>query len=376
MTQVVATYSSTKPEEQSYKFVFVVKATSWDDVAEIFKSELGIIQKRNASGRKINGLYLVSCTLKQSELTKDFYEKVIVSSKIAIHTDEKSTTLYPMILEETQIIEERLRWLLLHVSDAVEGFVEIIGYKDKDIIETGRLDPLTSGLSFEAMLDLLDIDWSWARTGVDIQRMRLLVESSTDFNRFKQEYLAITTPKTVWESISDLVLERPLKWGTIKPRLKSIKTLRNKCAHFYTVTDDDYSQARVLREQLVQNLTKKSTITPSDIKAVLELSKQLTETIKVLTQSYTESFKTLNTGARIMQETFGAINGGFQSAIIGATRPNISVLKSLFESYSKPVDLDLDELADESSDDKTSDDKKPTEEGSGEKSDDEKGEKK
>lgn len=356
MTLAVSTNFSSEPKKQSYKFVFVVKATSWDDVADIFKQELGITQKRNESDREISGLYLVSCDLKQSKLTKSFYEKVEKSSKLAIHADEKSNSLYPKILEETQIVEEHLRRLLLHVSDAVEGFIEILGYKDREVVEANALDPITSKLSFEAMLSLLDIDWSWARTGVDDGKMRSLIENSDDFAQFKQAYLLKTTHKTVWDSISKLVLERPIEWKTIEPRLCSIKALRNKCAHFYTVTDDDYSQARELRRQLVQNLTKKSMISTSDINAFAEFSKQLAEAMKILTQSYTESFKTINATTRIIQESVGTVGGGLQAAILEANRSQWSALSSILTTSNESVDSDFDKLADSADDSKKNSD--------------------
>ncbi len=294
---------------REYNFDFVVRAKDWDEAIAIFRDELGITKKQNSSDRKIDGLFLVSCSLRSSDLTKEFYEKIANSEKIAIHSDSKSSSLYPKILEETRAIEERLRWLLLHVSDAIEDYARLLGYEKNEIVEKDKLDPITSRLSFEEILNLLEIDQSWAREGVNNERMRKLIRDSSDFESFKATYLHKTRPRAVWESISDLVLQKPVKWDAILPKLKSIKALRNKCAHFHTVTDDDLSQARNLRAQIMTSLTKKGVLTSADIRAFAKLSERLAETIRSIQASYYEDIAKLTDASFSAQQTLAKLSG-------------------------------------------------------------------
>lgn len=279
-----------KPDLSLCLFKFIVRAEKWADAARMLKDALGIDAKQDASDREVKGIYLISCWIKEDQLTKDFYSKIAASNDIAVHSDTKSASLYPKILKETQAVEEKLRWLLLHVSDAVEDYIVLLGGERSDIITKGSLDPLTTSLSFEAMLALLDLDQSWARGGVDDARMRSLISESADFDSFKKSYLEKTTPKKIWDSISELVLSDPVDWETISPKLKTIKALRNKCAHFHTITDDDLSQAQHLCKQIINSLAKKRRFTATDLKAFAELSQQMTQTIKNITETYADSF--------------------------------------------------------------------------------------
>ncbi len=333
-----------KPTLSIYTFKFVVRANSWDDVVSILKDELGITKKRNSSDRKISGLYLVSCIIDDKDITKNFYKKIAKSNNIVIHSDGKSTSLYPKILKETQIVEEKLRWLLLHVSDAIEDYVKLLGYEKNDIVENSSLDPLTSKLSFETILDLLEIDQSWARDGVDDGKMRHLIKNSSDFATFKSKYIEKTTPKTVWGSISDLVLERPIKWETIYKKLHSIRILRNKCAHFHTVTSDDFSQAKHLRTQIMKNLTKKSSYTSTDIKTLTELSKQMVETVRTLQTSYYKDIAKLTNASFSAQQALANLSGGaYQSPSIAELAK--SVTRMVNKMYAPVFSSDYYKLA-------------------------------
>lgn len=314
----------------SYKFTFAVKATSWEDVAAIFKNELSISQKRNDSDRKVSGLYLVSCTLTQPKLTKSFYEKISSSAKLSVHADEKSASLYPKILEETRIVEERLRWLLLHVSDAIEDYAKLLGYEEGDIVEVNRLDPLTSQLSFEAILGLLEIDQSWARDGVSDEKMYALISESADFDSFKNGYLKKTEPKTIWESVSELVLQQPVKWETISPKLKTIKAFRNKCAHFQTVTEDDLSQVKNLRTQVINNLTKKNAFTASDFRAFAELSKQVAETIRVFQETYYKDIVKLTDASFAAQQSLAQLSNGVSPSLVETAKSVTEMVNRMY----------------------------------------------
>lgn len=315
-----------------YTFTFVVHAKNWDEVVNVLKDELGITKKHDASDRKINGLYLASCLLKEEDITKDFYQKTANSDCLAIHSDGKSFSLYPKILIETRTVEERLRWLLLHVSDAIEDYAQILGYDKNKTIEGGKLDPITSRLSFEEIISLLETDQSWLRDGVSDSKMRELINQSNDFDSFKKSYLEKTAPKTIWESISELVLDKPVKWEIISPKLKSIKALRNKCAHFHTVTDGDLSQAQHLKIQIMKNLTKKKTYTSSDLMAFTNLGMQMAETIKSIQKSYYENIIKLTDASFSTQQALAQLSGTVTS--LALTDVAKSVTKTVNQMYS------------------------------------------
>lgn len=320
-----------RPALTLWTFKFVVRATDWGAAAKILKDTLGIEATRDASDREINGLYLISCFVDDTNLTKEFYENITDSKDIAIHSDTKSDSLYPKILKETQAVEEKLRWLLLHVSDAIEDYILLLGGSKSDIIEKRLLDPLTTRLSFEAMLGLLEIDQSWARDGVNDERMRFLINGSADFESFKTAYLERTTPKTVWESISELVLQHPVKWRTIEKKLKSIKTLRNKCAHFHTVTDDDLGQAQNLRTQIMRHLTKKKTYTSADLTAFTGLSRQLTETMKHINELQLEQMRPLAESALAAQKAM-IESIKLDTSFLNSMKASQTITKQFFEN--------------------------------------------
>lgn len=335
------TSRSDKPLISIYTFNFVVRAKDWDEVVTILKDELDITKKHNSSDRQINGLYLVSCTMNEADLTKSFYKKVDASENIAIHSDGKSSSLYPKILEETRAVEEKLRWLLLHVSDAIENYAKLLGYEKNEIVEKDKLDPITSRLSFEAMLALLEIDQSWSRDGVDDAKMHTLVSNSTNFDSFKRAYLEKTTPKIVWESISDLVLQKPVKWVTIAPKLKSIKTLRNKCAHFHTVTDDDLSQAKHLRTQIINSLTRKRTYSSSNIRAFAELSKQIAETMRTFQETYYKDIIKLTDASFSAQQALAQLSNSMSPSLSDTAK---SVTEMINKIYTPAFNNDIGKL--------------------------------
>src|SRR5690606_25993820 len=122
--------------------------------------------------------------------------------------------------------------------------------KKSDIITNKSFDPIISTLTFEDMMKLLILEQSWSRDRVTVNQMRALIDSSVDFTDFKKIYMEKTTKKTIWDSISDLVLQKRVAWETVEEDLKKIRGYRNKCAHFHTVTDDDLLQAKYLRKKL------------------------------------------------------------------------------------------------------------------------------
>ena len=319
-----------KPLASIYTFNFVVRADSWDEVVTILKDELDITKKHNSSDRQVNGLYLVSCVMNEAELTKSFYKKIDKSENIAIHSDGKSSSLYPKILEETRAVEEKLRWLLLYVSDAVEDYAKLLGYEKNEIVEKDKLDPITSRLSFEAVLALLEVDQSWARDGVNDEKMSQLLSDSTDFDSFKKTYIEKTTPKIIWESICDLVLQRSVKWETIAPKLKSIKTLRNKCAHFHTVTDDDLSQAKHLKTQIMNSLTRKRTYSSSNIRAFAELSKQMAETMRTFQETYYKDIIKLTGASFSAQQALAQLSNSMSPSLSDTAKSVTEMVNKIY----------------------------------------------
>lgn len=272
-----------KPLLAFYTFNFVVQAKTFEEAKSIIRNTLDIRVSRNDSKRKINGIYLISHSVEEKQLTKYFYKKIKESHKISIHSDQKSAQLYPKILAETQVVEERMRWLLLHVSDAIEDFTDQLSEiggakKGSDINTRESLDPITSTITFESMLELLSLDQSWAHNTITTKQMRDLIEQSTDFTEFRKGYIERTTERTVWSSISSLILQKNIEWKLIKPKLKKIKELRNKCAHFRTVSDDDLNQAQYLRKELDGLLAEKEQ--SSDSKTLQSLNTQITQLLK------------------------------------------------------------------------------------------------
>lgn len=286
-----------KPTLTLWTFKFVVRAANWGDAAKVLNETLDIKATHDTSDREISELYLISSLVNEDKLTKEFYESIEKSANIAIHSDEKSAALYPRILIEVRAVEEEMRWLLLHVSDAIDNFAEQFSKakdskKKSDIITTKSLAPITSTLTFEAMMKLLSLDQSWARDGVTVDQMRTLMDSSADFGDFKKLYTEKTAKKTTWDSISSLVLKKSVTWKSVEDWLHKIRGYRNKCAHFHTVTEDDLLQAQHARRELDKILTKKKIVSRSEIGSLRTLNDQLAQTLKIISRGYMSSINT------------------------------------------------------------------------------------
>lgn len=322
------TGSSDKPLVSIYTFNFVVRAQTQKEADKILKDELGITKSHNSSHRQINGLYLVACAINAKDITKDFYKKISDSDKIAIHSDGKSTSLYPEILKEIQNVEIHLRWLLLHVSDAVEDYVKLFDVKSDDITTRKGLDPITALLTLNKTLEILETDSSWLNTGVTDERLRSLMESSDTFDSFKKSYLEKTNKKIIWELISEIVLQKPVDWDNIGPKLKTLKEIRNKCAHFRTVTDVDLSKAKRLSADVLSLIKVKQRISTSTSRDILNLSRQLSETLQTIQKSYYKDIIKLTDASLSAQQVLAQLSN--------STSPSLSdTAKSMTEMINK-----------------------------------------
>jgi len=346
----------------TFTFSLVVKADKWDDVITILKDTLGVTQKLNSSNRDINGLFLVSCWFKAEEITKDFYKKIERSDSISIHSDGKSSSLYPQILKEVQAIEERLRWLLLHVSDTIENYLELVNAKT-GVVTTKSLDPITANLTLEKTIDLLGFDQSWNDRPITATDVARIAANSSNFAEFKKSFTEKTTPKTIWDSITELVLDTPVAWHVIEPKLGKVKVIRNKCAHFHTVTDDDLSQIKKLRTDIIKALktTKRASAGKKDYEAFnLEFMKSLNDIINTkvawvstLAQLSAETQKSLSLLSGI-SESIKPITTNYKGILDSINIAPISPLSGLIDHnvLLRLQQLDLNAKKDEDAGDK------------------------
>jgi|GEM_PF-2173577 len=329
-----------KDDSSTFTFSLVVKADNWNDVITVLKDTLGVTQKLNSSNRDISGLFLVSCSFKAAEITKDFYEKIENSENISIHSDGKSTSLYPKILKEVQVVEERLRWLLLHVSDTIENYLDLVNAK-AGVVTKKSLDPITASLTFEKTIDLLGFDQSWSGKLLNADEIAKLAADSKDFAEFQKTLTEKTKPKTIWDSIVELVLDSPKTWQEVQPKLLTIRRIRNKCAHFHTVTDDDLSQVQVLKKNILATLktTKRATTGKKEYEAFnLEFMKTLSDAVNLRTSTIANLSETVLKA----NQSLTGLAGGINNLNLPIT-PSLALSKSLMESV-YPITSPFDSL--------------------------------
>ncbi|MBU2595370.1 hypothetical protein KJ713_00880 [Patescibacteria group bacterium] len=263
---------------------FLVKAQKWEDVIKIFKNELGIHKgKRDASVRDVNGLFFVEVKIDDKKLTEKFYKNVKKSSKLAIIENPKDEKLRNTILNEIYKVETHLRKLLLNISDIVENFYLLFKntYADKQrnyikkkgkesTIVSGEIDPISSHLTLEDIIEILGRDISWNNRNITANDISQILEESNNINDVKKFLKQKMMKNTIWDEISKTLLEQTIRWEIAGKDLNRLKILRNKAAHFNVLMKKDLKDTKELSKKILETTKTKSTVTTEQITALQE----------------------------------------------------------------------------------------------------------
>ena len=309
------------------KIELLVKAQSWDEVIKLFKDELYIEKgKQNNSDRDIDGLFLVQVELEVTSLTVDFFEKIKKSKNFSIVSNPQDNERRDQILREVYIVETHFRKLLLHVSDIVENYYDCFAKakmakdfaKKKEVIMEGEIDPITSRLTFDEIIGIMELDLSWGHKNLTASDLLGLFELAKDTDDIKGILKDKIKVNTVWDNISKSVLSREIKWEDIAEDIHRIKQLRNRAAHFNVLTEDDQVSAHKLASSILRRTKKKETLSQGDIE----------ELRKVLYPQFSEAI--VNVG-KLAQEIANYNIGVLNST--GLIESQLAAIKSATANY-------------------------------------------
>jgi len=281
--------------DKAIKIEFLVKAKTWQEVVDIFKSELNINkEKQNINDRNINGLFIVQVGIEEDDLTEDFFKKVRKSVDIAIVASPLDERRRNGILAEVYKVETQLRKLLLNVSDLVENFFDHFKkpyIKDfaqkKETIIRKNLNPVTSQLTFDDIMAILKYDISWENkpiTGKELAE----VFSEKDAHKY---LLSKISPATIWDKIAENVLNKHVSWNTLENKLMQLKELRNQAAHFNILTEADLNKARELSKDILAKIKTKRNITLTDIDKLQKSLSAYSSTFSSFADALSDSLK-------------------------------------------------------------------------------------
>lgn len=279
--------------EQEYHFEFIVLANDRDAAIKVMRDELGITQKKSTNDREIDGYFLFKTKVQRQDIINEFYKKVRESTNVAIVEDEVTEELRDLVLKEVRLVEDQLRRLLLHVSDVVENyhtlFLKAADAKNdaqkERTIPHNNLDPITSRLTLDEMIVILKLDTSWKNKNIGSEDLHTLIGESENFEQLKKTFDIKMIEKTVWEVISEHVLINPVSWQDIKEDLNRIKSIRNKAAHYKTLTPNNYKNVQLLSKRVLGKIKNQKTLTKSQSdslsKAMHSMEKSLQHAVKL-----------------------------------------------------------------------------------------------
>lgn len=313
-----------------YQFEFLVKARTWEEVVQIFKAELGIDkQKQNASDRDINGLFFVQVSIDNGQINEEFFNSIRISSTLAIVKNPLDALIRNAVMNEAYAVETQMRKLLLHVSDLVEGYYEYFAKtlakdfaKKQDVISKDDLNPITSYLTFDEIIVILGLDLtSWDGQDLTANHLLELIQSEKDIDGIKKKLKNKIQKNTVWDRISDNVLEKKVPWDEIRKELNELKNLRNKAAHFQTLTQKDLVNAKKLSKTILETSKKRSSLSARDFE-------------KLRRATYPQFAEALSSASRTAE-----ILAAYQRRLIDPLGKIDSQMQALRETVTKSAEL-------------------------------------
>lgn len=249
----------------------MVNAESLDRVKAILAYVLDIKSHKSTTVREIKGFYVVEVEVDDVNLD-DFYKRILGSQEIAIVADPGSFKICSQVAEEIYPVETQLRRLLLHVSDLVATFYDILKDTSKfakpmaerhEIINDKQLDPLTSKLTLGEMIEILKFNLSQRNEPLTMGKFEELLENSKDLKSLQDKVVMDNEDKLIWDIISEHVLDKSVPWSSIASALNKLKSLRDKAAHFNILTKVDLEEAKKQAKHIMENVKEKK-LTPKE----------------------------------------------------------------------------------------------------------------
>lgn len=179
--------------EKQYQLEFLVEADTWQEVVKIFKTDLGIDNKKqNVKDFQTNNTFLVHVSMKDSAISKEFYKKVSKGS-----------------------VEHNLRIILLNINEAIDDYFRYFRNtyakdfaKSKSLIKIDDLNPLTSYLTLGDIIQVLSADTSLSNKNLTAEDMVSIFKDYSDINDVKHELSERIKPCTIWDQIDKHILKK------------------------------------------------------------------------------------------------------------------------------------------------------------------------
>lgn len=332
---------STASNIRQYRIEFLVKASSWGEVVNIFKEELGITNyKRDASDRDMNGAFLVHVYIADDQLNRDFYRKVTQSKRIAISYDPKGKVIRDEIMSNVCVVEHHLRKLLLNISDVVEDYFKYFDKtyakdfaKSGDLIKEDDLNPITSYLTLDDAITIFSLDLSsWSGKPITAENLTELLNSGDSVDEIKKALQSKMTSNTVWDQVDKYILKKGTRWNDLRTDLNKLKNIRNKAAHFRIVTQSDLIEAKKLSKSVSNKVKKESRTEKSDIQSLRAIISSQMGLTNDIVQKLTAQMLPTTAIQKTINEMMKPI-GLMQAAQAVSTT---SMLQKIFEESLKP----------------------------------------
>lgn len=354
-----------------------VTAKDWHEAKSIL-SDVGIDEKSKINYRAIDGLYIVSVE-KDPHLTTEEYRLMRDNNCVSILSDSESRKRISEVLDKVYDVETQLRKLLLHVSDLVEAYFDILknkytqGYVEKKSISIeGKLDPITSHLTLGQMKDILGYDLSWSKRQLSAADIKELIDETEDFAKLRTRIGEKLLPKTIWDVIAANVLRCDHKWTDINGDLNKLKDFRDQSAHYQVITEEGKQKLLEKADHLLTMLKpQERKLTKSEQQNLSIVSESLTriaDQIKALTIP-ADYYQTLINSAMPAINSI-KLNTSATEALAKVVQPSIDAQKMILESYGNLFNSykstwildeeDQDSSEDSDEDEDTTTDKEPS----------------
>jgi surface antigen len=249
-----------------------------------------ILQSIGFSGAKIinftevSELFLVKVEA-TTPLKDQDYKKINEHEKVGIVDDSASRERSKEILDLVYSVESLLRKLLLHISDSVETYFQVIKPKhtkwQSAVAIPKKLDVITSHLTLGQTLEILPTDAAaWKRDrSLTADDLLFLLNGVGDLTALKNELENKLRVTVIWNVISEKLLQDPVEWDEIKGDLNCLFTIRNEAAHYRTIRPSELYQVRKISSQLTQKIKPKE-LSDEEQKELMRTDKELSESIQ------------------------------------------------------------------------------------------------
>ena len=322
---------------KKYRLEFLVEANTWSEVVKIFKADLDLdIENGEQKVTKFqtNNIFLIHVSMNDSAISKEFYSKVAESGRIALVYDPKGADIRNKIMDIVAPVEHNLRIILLNINEVIDDYFRYFKNtyakdfaKDKSLIKTKDLNPLTSYLTLGDIIQVLSADTSLSNKNLTAEDMMSILKDYSDINDVKHELSERVKPCTIWDQIDKYILKKGIKWEEIKDDLGKLEKIRNKAAHFRIVTESDLQNVRKSANTINKKIAIKRHPSKEEIKGLQESIKGLEALSNLLKPSAQRIATTIYQPFEKLQfQNIQALQQAIQAAVLPQINIHLSIL--------------------------------------------------